>query len=154
VDFFLMGKAHHEPPGAWVPDGLPPNVMAMGHVEGETRDRILAGAWALVNTSIHEALPVSFVEAFAVKTPVISCQDPGGLVSRFGTYVGRFDGTGIDAVDPIAGAVRALTPETVDAVGARARSWVIEAHSPRRFRQEFLAACRPLRVPASSDSTS
>jgi len=40
-----------------------------------------------VNTSIREALPVSFLEALAHETPIISGENPDGLTSAFGYHV-------------------------------------------------------------------
>jgi glycosyltransferase involved in cell wall biosynthesis len=56
-------------------------------VSEEEKSRILEESWALVNTSIREALPVSFLEALAHETPIISGLDPDGLTSRFGYLV-------------------------------------------------------------------
>ena len=51
------------------------------------KQEILGQSWALVNTSIREALPVSFLESLANSTPVISGEDPDQLVSRNGYHV-------------------------------------------------------------------
>jgi glycosyltransferase involved in cell wall biosynthesis len=150
ADFILLGRNHFSGAGSWMPENLPSNVKLMGHVEGEEKRRTIAQAWALVNPSIHEALPVSFVEAFAACIPVISCQDPGGLVSRFGTYVGRFDGSGLDAVEPIARAIRNMTPDWSTQLGSSARDWAISTHSADSFRAGFFEMCRALRVSGSA----
>jgi glycosyltransferase involved in cell wall biosynthesis len=49
----------------------------------------------LINTSIHEALPVSFLEAWSFNTAVLSCRDPDELVSKYGYYTGEIIGEGI-----------------------------------------------------------
>ncbi len=56
-----------------------PNLRLTGFVTEEEKSRILASSWALMNTSVREALPVSFLEALAHKTPIISGEDPDGL---------------------------------------------------------------------------
>jgi len=40
-----------------------------------------------VNTSVREALPVSFLEALAHGTPIISGENPDGLTSDYGCVV-------------------------------------------------------------------
>ena len=154
ADFILMGRNHFSGAGSWVPENLPSNVKWMGHVEGEEKRRTISQAWALVNPSIHEALPVSFVEAFAAGIPVISCQDPGGLVSRFGTYVGRFDGSGLDAVAPIANAIRNMTAARSTEPASSARDWAISHHSADHFRARFFELCTALRVSGASARSS
>ena len=73
---------------------LPANVELVGHVDGEEKQRLLTSAWALVNTSVHEGLPVSFLEALACETPIVAALDPEGVVSRFGTVVDQSEGSG------------------------------------------------------------
>ena len=145
VDFVFMGKAHFEGEGAWAPSGLPDNVRFAGHVEGVEKERLLSSAWLLVNSSIHEALPVSFVEALASRTPIVSCQDPEHTASRFGVYVGRWDGSGMEGVDDFAAGVEML----LDDPGLRARKaeqgreWALSTHGREHFLAgfSFLARC-------------
>ena len=46
-------------------------------------------AWILVNTSVREGLPYTFLEAAAHGCAVLSGLDPDGFVSRFGTVAGE-----------------------------------------------------------------
>ena len=55
-DFFVMGKSHFEGPGSWQPDDVPGNVRLLGHTDTEAKQRLLASAWLLINTSIHDQL--------------------------------------------------------------------------------------------------
>ena len=57
---------------------LPPNIKVLGHVEGILKHQLVSSAWVLVNTSIHEALPTSFLEALARETPLSQLAQPGG----------------------------------------------------------------------------
>ena len=57
---------------------------------------MLKNCWALINTSIHEGLPVSFLETFTFGKCVISCLNPEGLVEKYGYYTGEFEGDGLD----------------------------------------------------------
>ncbi len=135
VPFHFLGQPHFDGDGAWAPGGLPPNVRVHGHVDGESKRRLLAEAWALVNTSIHEGLPVSLLEALAAGTPVVACRDPEGLVSRFGADVGRFGRDGLKAVPAFERALRELfaQPERLAELGRKGRRWVESTHTPDRF---------------------
>jgi glycosyltransferase involved in cell wall biosynthesis len=44
-----------------------------------------------VNTSVREALPVSFLEALAHETPIVSGENPEGLTRRYGYHVAGDD---------------------------------------------------------------
>jgi glycosyltransferase involved in cell wall biosynthesis len=135
VRFDVLGQIHFEDDGAWAPRELPPNVHLHGHVDGEAKRRLLGEAWALINTSIHEGLPVSMLEALAAETPVVACLDPDGVVSRFGVDVGRFGGDGLEAVPAFEQAIRDLIarPKRVSQLGSEGRRWVESTHTPGRF---------------------
>ena len=98
VEFVLLGRAHFSGPGGWEPVDLPANVRLVGHVDGEQKDRWLSSAWAMINTSMHEGMPVSFLESWAAGTPVVSGLDPEGAVSRGGVALGLADGDGLQSV--------------------------------------------------------
>jgi glycosyltransferase involved in cell wall biosynthesis len=74
------------------------NLKFLGLVGGEEKDKLLKMVWAMINTSIHEALPVSFEEALAYGRPIISCNDADNLVQDYGYYTGRILGDGGDAI--------------------------------------------------------
>ena len=144
VEFLLLGQAHFRGPGAWEPARLPENVRLVGHVDGEEKRHLLSSAWALVNTSIHEALPVSFVEALHYGTPVVSCQDPEGVASRFGVFVGRWDGSGLAGLDAFAdGLARLLGDGQLRRrLGRQGRNWARANHTRERFLETFLRLSR------------
>lgn len=139
VEFLFVGRPHFEGEGAWRPEGLPPNVRMLGHLDGPSKTEVLRSAAALVNTSIHESLSVSFLESLACATPVISCQDPEAVVSRFGYYVGRFDGNGRDALPRFAEALARLLRDREERarLGREGRAWVAATHNPARFLEAF-----------------
>lgn len=143
VEFLFLGQSHFEGEGAWQPSGVPANVRLLGHVDGAEKLQALASAWVLVNTSIHEALAISFLEALACETPIISCQNPEDVVSRFGVYVGRFDGDGLDALPHFGQALTRLLgdPATRLRLGKEGRNWVTETHNPARFLSAFSSLC-------------
>lgn len=144
VEFLFLGRSHFRGGGAWEARDVPDNVRFLGHVEGEEKHRILQAAWVLVNTSIHEALPVSFVESLAYEVPIVSCQNPEGLASRFGTYVGRWDGTGLEGLPLFVEGVRRLVedPELRAGLGREGRRWATEHHSRSRFLTAMSDLCR------------
>ncbi len=143
VEFIFLGKAHFQGKGAWQPDSLPDNVRLMGHVDGSEKLRILSQAWVLINTSIHEGLAVSFQEALMCETPLLSCVDPESVVSRFGIYVGRWDGTGLEGIPEFAkGLARLLEDKDLRTrLGKEGRKWVRETHNKSRFLQSFDDLC-------------
>lgn len=157
VEFLVMGHSHFEGEGAWRPEGLPANVRLLGHLDGADKLRALSSAWALVNTSIHEALALSILEALACETPVVSCQNPGGVVERFGLYVGRWDGDGMAALPRFEEALRRLLgdAELRARLGREGRVWATGTHNPERFLEAFRALCvraglKPLRAAVAS----
>ncbi|HXK21838.1 MAG TPA: glycosyltransferase, partial [Myxococcota bacterium] len=146
VEFRMAGDAYVEGPLRWQPAELPPNVRLVGHLEGKPKEDALASAWLLLGTSIHEGLPVSFLEAFAAGLPIVSCQDPEGVVSRFGRAVVRCDGSGEDAVPDFAKAIAGLVSDTEERerLGNAAREWVAATHSRERFLLAFRALASEL----------
>ena len=75
-----------------------PNLKFAGRVEGAEKIKYLMESKILVNTSIHEALPVSFLEAMAYGTCIVSNRNPDSLAEKFGVYVGDALGDGFDSV--------------------------------------------------------
>jgi glycosyltransferase involved in cell wall biosynthesis len=139
VEFIFLGQAHFRGEGAWEPKALPDNVKVLGHVDGDKKVGILSAAWVLVNTSIHEGLAVSFLEALRCETPLLSCVDPQNVVSRFGIYVGRCDGSGMEAIPKfVEGLTRLLeNGELRLRLGKEGAAWVRETHNKKRFLAAF-----------------
>ncbi|MBN2119592.1 MAG: glycosyltransferase family 4 protein [Candidatus Omnitrophica bacterium] len=73
------------------------NLKFLGLADGVDKERLLRNCWGFINTSIHEGLPVSFLEAFSFGKCVISCQNPDGLAEKFGFYTGDILGEGVDS---------------------------------------------------------
>ncbi|MBV9927402.1 MAG: glycosyltransferase family 4 protein [Acidobacteria bacterium] len=143
VEFLLLGHNHFEGEGAWRPERLPPNVRLPGHLDGAEKSRLLSSAWMLVNTSIHESMGMSILEALSCETPVVSCQNPDEVVSRFGIYVGRWDGDGRASLPHFAEAVGRLLSdgEARARLGSEGRAWVNRTHNPERFLEAFRSLC-------------
>lgn len=64
-----------------------PNLYFLGFDEGQKKREVLSKAWILVNTSIYESLPVSFLEALANKMAILSCHNPDNIAERFGCFI-------------------------------------------------------------------
>ena len=143
VEFRFLGQAHFTGEGSWHPTDVPPNVRLMGHVDEEEKIRLLCEAWVAVNTSVHEAVAVSMLEALACQTPLLSTVNPGFMVSRHGFYAGRFDGDGMGAMPHlIDGMQRLLESEGLRReLGERGQRWIRATHSRERFLDGFATLC-------------
>ncbi len=84
------------------------NLHFMGHVDGEEKKQFLKDSKILINTSIHEALPVSFLEALSYGTLLVSNRNPEDLTSKFGVWTGDVIGDGFDKIDLYVDAVRKI----------------------------------------------
>ena len=80
------------------PDGSSriPNLHFAGHVEGEAKNDHLKTAKLLLNTSIWEGIPVSWLESLSYGTLIVSAFDRDDIVRRFGTFVGEVMGDGTE----------------------------------------------------------
>lgn len=142
AEFLMAGQNHFTGRGSWQPENLPPNLRLLGHVAGAAKREALGRSWLLVNTSIHEGLPVSAQEALACGLPMVSTLDCDGIASRFGVFVGEFPGEGWDALPPLRTAVGRLLADHAERerLSAAGRRWARETHNP----DAFLAAFRTL----------
>ena len=75
------------------------NLKFMGHVSGTEKDRLLKECKVLVNTSIHEAIPVSFLEAISYGLKILSCQNPDNITGNNGYFTETILGDGYDKID-------------------------------------------------------
>lgn len=75
------------------------NLKFMGHVSGDQKDNLLKECKVLVNTSIHEAIPVSFLEAISYGLKILSCQNPDDITKNNGYFTGTILGEGLDRLD-------------------------------------------------------
>ena len=72
------------------------NLKFMGHVSGEKKEQLLRECKVLVNTSIHEAIPVSFLEAISYGQKLLSCQNPDDITKNNGYFTGTILGEGLE----------------------------------------------------------
>jgi glycosyltransferase involved in cell wall biosynthesis len=141
--FVMLGDTYVGDQAGWKPSELPPNLYLLGHLDGPAKARELAAAKVLVNTSLHEGLPVSFLEALAAETPILAFRDPEGVVSRFGQRVLEADGSGMEALPDLSAALgRLLADEELRLrLGRAGRDWVQSTHTWAAFTDAFLGLC-------------
>jgi glycosyltransferase involved in cell wall biosynthesis len=143
VEFLMLGQSHFRGPGSWLPRRLPQNVKLLGHVDGIQKRELLSSAWVLVNTSIHEALATSFLEALSFETPLLSCTNQEDIVSRFGIFVGTYNGDGMASLPYLASGLERLIKDISlrNHFGKTGRDWVLRTHNEINFRQQFEKLC-------------
>ncbi len=148
VEFIFLGQGHFQGEGAWLPTNLPDNVKLMGHIDGEEKTQIIASSWILINTSIHEGLAVSFQEALRCETPLLSCVNPENVVSEFGIYVGRYDGSGMEGLPKFVAGLKTLLEdhELRIKLGKEGRKWVTETHNQAKFKEAFFNLCKQAKL--------
>ena len=144
ADFYVAGTPHHPeimgPVIAQYKDI--PNLKLMGVVEGKGKAALLDRVWAVVNTSIHEGVPVSLLEGFSYGKPAIAALDPDGLTSRFGIYVGEVlaDGDDAESLDRFSSAIEKVMGGRLnkESIGQQARQYIATVHSFEYFESTLL----------------
>ena len=146
VRFEMAGATQLKGAGAWDPESVPPNVTHLGLIDGEAKAAAFSRAWVLLNTSIHEGLPITFQEALAFGVPIVSALDPDEVASRFGRFVGQELGDGMAAVPRFVTALRELigSKEPRTSLGNRGRNWVESVHTEANFITAFETICGEL----------
>ncbi|HJX01934.1 MAG TPA: glycosyltransferase family 4 protein [Candidatus Humimicrobiaceae bacterium] len=93
IDFIVMGKSHYPQITEEIYNAYSriKNLEFKGWSLGEEKSKILGRSWILINTSIHECLPISFLEALSYKCALLSCQDPDNLTSKYGIKTDLYD---------------------------------------------------------------
>ncbi len=89
VKFIAIGRAHDEKRDRYLRQrysGIP-NLEVPGFVSEEEKYEILKRSWIMINTSVHECLPVSFLEAAANKCAILSSENPDDFAENFGYHV-------------------------------------------------------------------
>lgn len=141
-EFYVLGKTHREKSKNLeiMSDYYSlPNLHFVGHVEGEEKERYLKEAKILVNTSIHEALPISFLEALSYGTLLVSNRNPEDLTSKFGIHVGDVLGDGFDKVDLYVDAITNIlsNDEKRKKLSLEAIEYIKNIHSVPKFIRDL-----------------
>lgn len=137
-EFYVLGKTHREESknSEIMSDYYAiSNLHFVGHVEGLEKERYLKEAKILVNTSIHEALPISFLEALSYGTLLVSNRNPEDLTSKFGIHVGDVLGDGFDKVDSYVDAINHLLSnnEQREKISKEAMEYIKTIHNVPKF---------------------
>lgn len=110
-----------------------PNLEIVGFVDQFSNaqlSEILQRSWILINTSVREGLPTTFVEAAAHGCAILSSVDPDGFASQFGFHVSAGDyGKGLDYL---------LTGNRWAGLGQKARLYVSERFDLHTSIQQHL----------------
>ncbi len=110
-EFYILGQSFREKDknsAIMAKYAAIPNLHFVGHVDGIEKEQYLKDAKILINTSIHEALPISFLEALSYGTLLVSNRNPEDLTAKFGIWVGDVLGDGFDKVDLYTAAVKKI----------------------------------------------
>jgi glycosyltransferase involved in cell wall biosynthesis len=145
VCFELMGGSWVS---GWEPHDLPDNVQLLGHVDELVKAERLSRAWLLVNTSIHEGLPVSFCEALALGVPLLSTVDADGVASRFGVFTGTAPGDGRTVLPALEVGLDQLVGDHAlrRRIAEDATTWAAEHHSRPVFLRTLVSIFERMRA--------
>ena len=126
VRFVAVGRAHDPARDRRLREryGDVSNLELPGFLTGEDKARALEESWVLVNTSVHECLPVSFLEAAAHRCAILSPHDPDGFATRFGYHAAA--GNYVDGLRWL------LDGERWKERGERGFRYVSEVHEKKR----------------------
>lgn len=116
-----------------------PNLYFAGHVDGEEKAKYLKDAKILVNTSIHEALPISFLEALSYGTCLVSNRNPENLTSKFGIWTGQINGDGFDKINLYINAIKTLMTDDKlrSQYAAQGRAYIEKVHNVNNFVRDL-----------------
>lgn len=123
------------------------NLHFVGHLDNEAKKDRLKRAKILINTSIWEGIPVSWLEALSYGCVIVSAFDRDDIVSRFGTFVGEALGDGTDeaSLGAFVSAIRYWMSQEGErkSVGWRGVEYVRDRHTIDHFtsvmREEIIA---------------
>ncbi|MCL2411716.1 MAG: glycosyltransferase family 4 protein [Treponema sp.] len=102
-NFYFLGQYHEDDMKKIMePYTLLNNCHFLGHVEGFEKNRILRDSKILINTSIHEAIPISFLEALAYGLLLVSNRNPDDITSKFGAHIPQINDDGLDSIESFA----------------------------------------------------
>ncbi|GGZ85377.1 glycoside hydrolase [Ignatzschineria indica] len=142
-DFFVLGKYQHESDrmkSILEEYNKLPNLTFVGHVDGDVKTQFLKDAKILVNTSIHEALPVSFLEALSYGTLIVSNRNPDNLTEMFGIWTGDILGDGWDKVSLYTQAIKKIIEDEPQRkkLSKNAIEYINNIHNIEKFQKNIV----------------
>ena len=142
--FYVIGKFHRyreENENALKPymGGKVANLHFCGHLEGERKNSLLKRARVLVNTSVWEGIPISWLEALSYGTLIVSAFDREDLVGRFGACVGEIKGDGDSSAPRFVESVKNFLENdaTYAQTAMSAISYIREVHNFKCFEDKI-----------------
>ena len=143
-EFFVMGKFHRDEENNKIPlqqylENAPSNLHFTGHLEGEEKEKLIRESRVLLNTSIWEGIPISWLEALQYGTTIVSCLDNENLPSKFGAYVGEILGDGYDKIDNFIPAIKELMEDDkkYSKKAKDAIRYVRKRHNVEKFKKDL-----------------
>lgn len=142
--FYVIGKFHryreeNENALKAYMGGKVSNLHFCGHLEGGEKNSLLKRARVLVNTSVWEGIPISWLEALSYGTVIVSAFEREDLVGRFGAYVGEIKGDGDSSASRFVEPVKYFLEN--DAAYAQtamnAISYIREVHNFKSFEDKI-----------------
>jgi glycosyltransferase involved in cell wall biosynthesis len=119
------------------------NLHFVGHVDGDVKNGHIKTAKLLLNTSIWEGIPVSWLEALSYGTLIVSAFDRDDIVARFGTFVGEVMGDGTDkmSIRTFADAIEYWMTHDLErrAAAQLAIDFIRDRHSIKEFTEKMRA---------------
>lgn len=108
------------------------NIIFHGHLDISKVNQLLCKSHILVNTSVREGFPNTFLQAWMRKVPVVSLSvDPDDVIksNNLGLYSGSFEQLKTDVL------YFAENPGRIQEFGEKARSYCIKNHSLGNIEQ-------------------
>ncbi|MDR0535285.1 MAG: glycosyltransferase [Puniceicoccales bacterium] len=149
LEFFVIGQFFR-----WIEENKktlkpymenpPPNLHFVGHLDAGKKIEMLKTSKILLNTSIWEGIPISWLEALSYGTLLVSNLDNGGLVSRFGIHTGENLGDGFDGIPAYVAAIEKLLSDEPGRrrLAAAAVDYARKTHNVQRFTHDLRAHIR------------
>lgn len=115
------------------------NLHFVGHIEGKQKEDIIKESRLLINTSIWEGIPISWLECLQYGTLIVSCLNNEDLPNRFGKYVGNILGDGFKDVYKFVPAINELmqNDQLYLNLSKKAIDYVREYHNIEIFKQKI-----------------
>ena len=152
-DFYVMGKFfRYEDENKKILEpymnGNIPNLHFMGHMDGEEKEQLIKESRVLLNTSIWEGIPISWLECLQYGTTVVSCLDNENLPSRFGSFVGEVNGDGFESADLFVPAIKKLMEddEYYKEKATASIKYIRKYHNIEKFRKNM---CKYIKIMSS-----
>lgn len=135
-EFYFLGQIHEEAMKEIMKPYLNlTNCHFVGHLEGSEKDKLLRQSKILINSSIHEAVPISFLEAMSYGMLLVSNRNPDDLTSKFGINVSQVNGNGFDSVPEFVQAIKKIinNEQSRILIANEARQYIEKYHNINSF---------------------